>query len=243
MRTSQSLLGQAVILEPARNADNVLQPLIDGCCPLTIRQHSSTQTSDLLRFETDQGVLISSINGAGNIFFGGTPSFPPSSGTVLAVTGRVNGDTPLLVSPAPTDVGGNITFEVDDKTATPIFFVVSPGGGVDVVCASNNANDTALSVRGNFGGQTAALQTWEITPGGTQLSVLGNARDFSFDASAGTKLGATGQKVGFLGATPVVRQAGASATGIAAVLDANAKAALTALQAALAAYGLVTSPA
>jgi hypothetical protein len=50
-------------------------------------------------------------------------------------------------------------------------------------------------------------------------------------------------KIGFLGTSAVVKQTGASAAGIAAVSDTNAKAALTAIQAALAAYGLVTSPA
>jgi hypothetical protein len=50
-------------------------------------------------------------------------------------------------------------------------------------------------------------------------------------------------RVGFLGAAAVVRQAGASAAGIAAITDPNAKAAIQALQTALANLGLVTSPA
>ncbi len=50
-------------------------------------------------------------------------------------------------------------------------------------------------------------------------------------------------KIGFFAAAPVVKQTGASAAGIAAILDANAKAAVGALQTALANLGLVTSPA
>lgn len=53
----------------------------------------------------------------------------------------------------------------------------------------------------------------------------------------------TAPMIGFLGATAVVRQTGASAAGIAAITDASAKAAVTALQTALANLGLVTSPA
>jgi hypothetical protein len=49
--------------------------------------------------------------------------------------------------------------------------------------------------------------------------------------------------VGFFNVGPVTRQVGASAAGIAAIADASAKAAITALQNALAAYGLVTAPA
>src|SRR5689334_20065335 len=81
MRTSQSLLGQAVILEPSRNADNILQPLTDSVTPLIIRGHSSTQSAPLLRFETDQGVLLSSVDSAG-AFTGAAAS--PSGAVILA---------------------------------------------------------------------------------------------------------------------------------------------------------------
>jgi hypothetical protein len=55
-------------------------------------------------------------------------------------------------------------------------------------------------------GQTAAQQEWQDATAAPQLAVLANGSDFSFLATAGTKLGQTGQKVGFLGAAPVVRQ-------------------------------------
>lgn len=53
----------------------------------------------------------------------------------------------------------------------------------------------------------------------------------------------TAAQIGFLGAAPVVRQTGASAAGIAAITDANARTTVGALQTALANLGLVTSPA
>src|SRR5690349_19586632 len=81
MRTSQSLLGQAVILEPSRNADNILQPLTDSVTPFIIRGHSSTQSAPLLRFETDQGVLLSSVDSTG-AFTGAAAS--PSGAVILA---------------------------------------------------------------------------------------------------------------------------------------------------------------
>ena len=49
--------------------------------------------------------------------------------------------------------------------------------------------------------------------------------------------------IGFFGSAAVVKQTGASAAGIAAIVDANALAAIQAIQTALANYGLLTSPA
>src|SRR5207245_4787143 len=76
---------------------------------------------------------------------------------------------------------------------------------------------------------------------------LTNYNAYIYDEANGTYLmrltGGASPKFGLFNTSPIVKQAGASAAGIAAVIDANAKAALTALQAALAAYGLVTSPA
>jgi hypothetical protein len=96
------------------------------------------------------------------------------------------------------------------------------------------------------GSQTDNLLEFQNSSAVAQLSVLANGADFSFDATAGCMLGATGQKVGFLGKAPVVRPAGASAAGIALIVDPNAQAAIAALQAALGAtagLGLVTEPA
>lgn len=63
------------------------------------------------------------------------------------------------------------------------------------------------------------------------------------DAVTGTQIGtAATQKLAFFGAAPVVQQTGASAAGIAAVADPPARAALAAIQNALAALGLVTAP-
>lgn len=53
----------------------------------------------------------------------------------------------------------------------------------------------------------------------------------------------TAPMLGFFGANAVVRQTGASAAGIAAIIDPNAAAAVGALQTALANLGFVTSPA
>jgi hypothetical protein len=64
------------------------------------------------------------------------------------------------------------------------------------------------------------------------------AREFMRAEASGTA-----PMMGFFGAAAVVRQVGASTAGIAAITDANAKAAVQALQTALANLGLVTSPA
>jgi hypothetical protein len=53
----------------------------------------------------------------------------------------------------------------------------------------------------------------------------------------------TNSKFGVFGAAAVAQQTGASAAGIAAIVDPNAAAAVAALQTALANLGFVTSPA
>lgn len=94
-------------------------------------------------------------------------------------------------------------------------------------------------------------RTCQITPqwadntnGATRGRMILSALNNNVDREGlRVEAGAAAPMVGFLGAAAVVRQAGASATGIAAIIDVNAKAAVSALQTALAAYGLVTSPA
>lgn len=77
------------------------------------------------------------------------------------------------------------------------------------------------------------VETMRLNPNGNGR--LQATQDFFHAASGGS--------VGFFGTTPVAQQPGASAAGIAAVTDSAAKVALTALQAALHALGLITAPA
>jgi hypothetical protein len=65
MDTSRSLLGQAIIPEPATNEDNVIQPLIDSVSGLIIRRHSATQSAPLLRLQTEKGVDLTTFDANG----------------------------------------------------------------------------------------------------------------------------------------------------------------------------------
>jgi len=67
---------------------------------------------------------------------------------------------------------------------------------------------------------------------------------FHVQNSGGGAIFVVGQNtIGAFGATPVGQRVGASAAGIAAIVDANAQAAIAALQAALNTLGFVTAPA
>ncbi len=85
---------------------------------------------------------------------------------------------------------------------------------------------------GNAKGGDVLIQTSPAGGAGSTLNALTTIARFTGD-----------NKIGLFGAAPVVQQVGASAAGLAAIVDPNAKAALTALQTALANLGLVTSPA
>lgn len=398
MKTSQNLLGQALVLEPATDNDNILQPLIDATTPLIIRRHSPTQTGALLRFQTELGVDLSTVDASGA--FTGAASLP-SGAVILAPAASARNIIQATADIVPLtiqakagqtadltdwkDSAGNILFKVQpDPTTLAMVYATRISGnvggshndslrgeilaapattpaastswrGVQALAKTDSSLSTDLSgsnvtlmslnaatehlanvnlavARGavasiaHFGTGTIALATplhatisssaGGVITNGTGLLVsapgltggstigtnagieiqnqgsasVGTAYGLRVRAQAGSGLNfginvdgglnifrssavgetpfivrgfagqtatlldvqtsaaasifAVGQnKIGAFGTAPVAQQAGASAAGIAAVIDANAKAALTALQAALAAYGLVTSPA
>ena len=339
MMNSQSLLGQAVVLEPARNADNVLQPLVDATTPLIIRAHSSTQTGALLRFEDSLGNLLSSVD-ANGAMTGAAAS--PSGGVTLspatvdrnlirptadtnhalvvksfsasqsaplievrdstgAVAATMRGDqtanfTDAVLQVSPThpnmfgivlqgQVGGVADlWEVYDGNSNLLSAIQQTGDGLLCYYEAADPGDVPFAVYGNTGGQTADLlathrsrlhqNVFTVDANGdlrfsrtnsiNLQSVTARIKSSFLDNTAATYQGrgelyaddfnasrlafrweadGTAARIGFLGGAAVVKQVGASAAGIAAITDANAKAAITALQAALAAYNLVTSPA
>ena len=147
----------------------------------------------------------------------------------VGATGR------FAVDNDPSNAPGTPLFTVFDDSAgatqNQILTVTAAGGGFSIFAVNAVTTDVCLLVDGMTGTTANLLQV------GTDDHL---SRFFIGPAG---ELGHDGTKAGFFSSAPVVKQAGASAAGIAAVTDANAKAALTALQAALAAYGLVTSPA
>jgi hypothetical protein len=81
MKSSHSLRGQAVILEPVTNDDNLIQPLIDSVSPLILRAHSAGQTAALLPIQNSLGAVIGGFDSAGALV-GGSAS--PAGAVILA---------------------------------------------------------------------------------------------------------------------------------------------------------------
>lgn len=259
MKTSHSLRGQAVILEPVTAQDNVVQPLVDTVPALVLQQHSPTQSAALLRSVDRQGVTLQDIVGADGLLTSGSLSSavilaPLTSGRNVIQSapdcvkleakgnvGQTSDIARLWDGTAGLIVGTNVSNSVaviqggsasDDilvckdvvASSTAAFGVGNGGNGRTVRVTSQNVNDIALRVRG-APAQVVAIFSVQTDGGSTSV----------FDVGPDT--------IGAFGATPVTKRTGASAAGIAAVTDANAKAALTAIQAALNTLGFITAPA
>ena len=70
--------------------------------------------------------------------------------------------------------------------------------------------------------------------------VLANGANISFSSGTGTKIGATGDKIGFLGATPVIRQADISDPAGGATVDSQARTAINSILDVLEIFGLTS---
>jgi hypothetical protein len=223
-------LTDAVILAPNSVDRNLIQPANDSSNGLVIESASATYAGALLQARTAGGVNLMSIG-------------DPSAGFQL------------LSFLMPDGVNGTMFSYTTGNTDNPFQFIMG--------------NYSAFDGSGNYYGEMylehdASLLFWHPTaaPGNdrkagalrhgmldnTHTSWKGRLFLTAFD-SGGERTFLTGEadgtaaRIGFLGAAAVVRQVGASAAAIAAITDPNAKAAIQALQTALANLGLVTSPA
>ena len=202
MKTSQSLKGQAVILEPSLTEDNAIQPLTDSVTALVLRLHSPTQSAPMLIIQDAAGNTLATIDATGTF------------------TGSITGS---ITTTGPLNANSNAV-SVSINSATGV-------------------NEGFLGRDGGSGGMIV-----EAVAGNLVLATGGSAGDvllYGSGAGKGVKIAsAPGNTLAsFFGAPVVGQQVGASAAGIASIADANAKAAVGALQAALAALGIVTSPA
>lgn len=183
MKTSLSLQGQAVVLEPATSADNILQPLIDATTPLTIRQHSATQSAALQRFEDSLGNLLSSVDASG-AFTGAAAS--PSGAVILApATAGRNTIQPTVDTAEGLVIKGHSATQsarllrVTDHAATGSLLSVrepNTGAGFSVSAANLATGDVALIVTNNVNGDNTPVQTI------TNLDAGGNPQTVSFEA-------------------------------------------------------------
>ncbi len=132
---------------------------------------------------------------------------------------------------------------LNQNSANTVFAIKSEGG--QCLFQSGGTGIVPLTLQA-ANGQTANLLQFTDLNGVVQTAVAANGRDFILDTLTGTKIGtATTQKLGFFNSAPVVQQVGASAAGIAGIIDPAARAAIAAIQAALqpSGLGLITAPA
>lgn len=216
--SSGANLSGAVILAPASVDRNLIQPTNDANHGLRIRGHSATQTASPILVETAAQNPLFSVDNDGHTVFAASPT--SSSNVIFDIIDGVAGPFTDVVQVLRSGLGS--TFGIWE-----VF--------------SNHDTDTLVQLFGNSATQSGRFL--EIYPDRNTLTTHINGKgDLTVGASLVAEAGAT-PKIGFLGAATVVRQTGASAAGIGAITDANAKAAVTALQTALANLGLVTSPA
>lgn len=226
----------AVILAPASAGRNTIQPTVDTAEGLVIQGHSATQSARLLRV-TDHTAVNSLLQVR-----------EPNTGNGFSVV-AANGATGDVALWALNNISGDATpvFQTisGDAAGNPQITSFEIGAGL-----TNNSPQAIVAYLPDSNGDQQRIAAWApyfrvntsgSYRGGLRISVQDHTTDSV--AMEATGDGAGNPQVGFLGATAVSRQVGASAAGIAAITDANAKAAVSALQTALANLGLVTSPA
>ena len=234
-----SSLAGAVILAPATAGRNTIQPTANNVDVLTIKPHTTSQSVPLINIDTTGGngnADIQCFDGGGIYFNVGNPRF----NDILDISARriSDGGLPFTVESFQGTANPLSTWSVTDPTNVfhSAQWRISKTGNPEWYLAdSTNVLSEVGSVVGAFSSNTH---------GATKGRMIANAVDSNATRECiRWEADGANPRIGFLGAAAVVQQAGASAAGIGSVIDANAKAALTALQAALAAYGLVTSPA
>lgn len=174
---------------------------------------------------------------------GGAIQFLPSSGGSAGVWLSAAATTGVLITGGP-DCNRLAVRSATTQTTDLFVAQASNSGQLFAVTSAGDVTFSRLSsitfrqvavITGSYAASTDASRQGRLTLSAVDFAATREAIRIEADG--------TNPRLGLLGAAAVARQTGASAAGIAAVSDANAKAALTALQSALAAYGLVTSPA
>lgn len=225
-------ISQAVILEPGVVGRNTITPTGDDVDGLVIRSHSPTATARLLQ-------VIGS--GAASSSLSVRPPGSPSGLSVLASAADPN-DIALLVQGGIASAADTFVLIALDAEGNSL---AEAHWGPDLVqTLRQQATDdpgSNLPVAAIIPGFRAGLAaSWQ---GRLDLAAIDSASPTTGRLGVRVEADGAAARIGFLGAAAVPRQIGASAAALAAITDPNAKAALQALQTALANLGLVTSPA
>ena len=172
------------------------------------------------------------------VLFGPGLGRQPVEGALLADTNAAD-QAPIVVQAVDSQAGNLMEFrDASGAVLSSVDITGAFGGAAGLAGAVILAPDTAgrntvqpaadadagLILKGHSATQSAAVLDVQTSAGASTLQVVHD-------------------KIGAFSAPPVVQQVGASAAAIAGITDANAKAAVSALQTALANLGWVTSPA
>lgn len=171
-----------------------------------------------LQFNGTPYVALAATNGAG--------SFVVATGTLTLGSGGYSGgnnDLHLTRKAAATLQLGVDAAGVTNQMFTAANRITSDGVGANLTIAPGNGRGAAggsliLSTFTTAGASTAGTLTTRLTLDTSGLLTFADAVNMAFNTTTGTKIGtATGQKIGFWNATPVVQQI--LATGAGATVD------------------------
>lgn len=221
-------LAGAVALDPSGSSRNVVTPSSDAVTALSVRGLDANNSVPLFEVGIPTDTAILGVDPSANTL-----------GAAVYISGVNNNAQALFVQSALSPSGAVAAFAAPNSPGTfgSVTTVGSTSGGIGYYLATSVASDIE---------KTAEIDpVWLVNTSGSQAGGLslrgydsgGTAHEFLQGGYGGVSV-----EIGFLGAIPVSRQIGASAAAIAAIVDPNVKSAISALQTALAALGLVTSP-
>lgn len=200
-------------------------------------------------------------------FRGQTGMAATSVGATGALKGYVGGEAWCRGNFRVTGDGGSNLVTTDAATNTPLTVLTvghlssgaaAAGLGAEIHLDSQGSAGTQVTfghMRALYAGGGAGAENgtfiWGSIMGGTKVDLMRFRTTVGMAPSGGVggqvwvqaDLLHSGNSLSFFNGAQVAKQTGASAAGIAAIVDVNVKAAITALQTALANYSLVTSPA
>ncbi len=237
-------MGEFIKTSPANAVENTITP--DGDFTSLTLQGITNETATQLEIIPGTGQTGRTFRAqlaSGGTALGVRPV--QDGGLAIVTVVAENGEVPLGVTSNDIPTSQLAQFVGNDSNGDPAILSVEGGDAVNpgyptivmYAVLSNGGQFPAYAILGQLADDSPATPAGRIV-----IETRGNVGGGSFPAIIAENDGSEAE-IGFLGAAAVVRQVGASAAGIAAIVDPNAKAAVQALQTALSNLGLVTSPA
>lgn len=221
-QTSRSLLGQAIIPQPATNNDNLIQPLLDTVSAIVLAPHSVTQSAPLMQFQpAGGGALTPIVDASGNVSGGSLTNavilapatsarnvIQPTADTITALQLQGHSSTQSAdICQMWYDNGIKEAFRIS-RTAGPAIFVSAVGVGGAFTVQDPTASNTPLVVFPKGFGTTVGIGGCADTDiplvvdgnSATQSADLFQAQDGAFFNAQFGVLGTNGLSSGFYAA-------------------------------------------